>query len=256
MNVKTSVDRESLAQFLAQELQVARFRDYCPNGLQVEGRNAISRIVSGVTACQALLDRAVELKADAVLVHHGYFWRGEDMRLIGHKMRRIHTLLSHQMSLFAYHLPLDAHPVFGNNAQLAARLGLQHEGHFGEDNLGWLGQANLPEISTVGQFAAHIAVQLGRSPTLIGDPDHALGKVAWCTGAAHNMLAQAIDAGASLYLSGEISEPTVHLARESGVAYLSCGHHATERYGVQALGALLQERFGIEHHFVDIDNPV
>lgn len=254
--LRKSVERNALAQFLANELQVARFRDYCPNGLQVEGRNAISRIVSGVTACQALLDRAVELKADAVLVHHGYFWRGEDMRLIGHKMRRIHTLLSHQMSLFAYHLPLDAHPVFGNNAQLGTRLGLQHEGHFGEDNLGWLGRVNLPEISTVGQFSAHIEAQLGRSPTLIGDPDQALGKVAWCTGAAQNMLAQAIDAGASLYLSGEISEPTVHLARESGVAYLSCGHHATERYGVQALGALLQERFGVEHHFVDIDNPV
>lgn len=256
MKLETSVDRETLTQFLAQELQVARFRDYCPNGLQVEGRSAISRIVSGVTACQALLDRAVELKADAVLVHHGYFWRGEDMRLIGHKMRRIQTLLTHQMSLFAYHLPLDAHPDFGNNAQLATRLGLQHEGHFGEDNLGWLGRVNLPELNTVGQFAAHIAVQLGRTPMLIGDPDQALGTVAWCTGAAHNMLAQAIDAGASLYLSGEISEPTVHLARESGVAYLSCGHHATERYGVQALGALLQERFGIEHHFVDIDNPV
>ena len=256
MKLKTTVERETLVQFLAQELQVARFRDYCPNGLQVEGRNAISRIVSGVTACQALLDQAVALNADAVLVHHGYFWRGEDMRLVGYKMRRIHTLMTHSMSLFAYHLPLDAHPVFGNNAQLAARLGLQHEGHFGEDNLGWLGQVNLPNMKTVGQFATHVEAQLGRRPTLIGDPDQALGKVAWCTGAAHNMLAQAIEAGASLYLSGEISEPTVHLARESQVAYLACGHHATERYGVQALGELLQERFGIEHHFVDIDNPV
>lgn len=256
MKLETSVDRETLVQFLAQELQVARFRDYCPNGLQVEGRNAISRIVSGVTACQALLDQAVALKADAVLVHHGYFWRGEDMRLVGHKMRRIQTLLTHNISLFAYHLPLDSHPTLGNNAQLAARLGLQHEGHFGEDNLGWLGQVNLPDMKTVGQFAAHIEAQLGRTPTLIGDPDQALGKVAWCTGAAHTMLAQAIEAGANLYLSGEISEPTVHLARETQTAYLACGHHATERYGVQALGELLQERFGIEHHFVDIDNPV
>lgn len=256
MKLETSVDRETLVQFLAQELQVARFRDYCPNGLQVEGRNAISRIVSGVTACQALLDQAVALNADAVLVHHGYFWRGEDMRLVGYKMRRIQTLLTHSMSLFAYHLPLDAHPVFGNNAQLAIRLGLQHEGYFGEDNLGCLGQMNLSDVTTVGQFAAHIEAQLGRTPTLIGDSDQALGKVAWCTGAAHNMLAQAIDAGANLYLSGEISEPTVHLARESQTAYLACGHHATERYGVQALGELLQERFGIEHQFVDIDNPV
>ncbi|MBX9722015.1 MAG: Nif3-like dinuclear metal center hexameric protein [Candidatus Obscuribacterales bacterium] len=254
--LKSSIDRDALAQFLAQELQISRFRDYCPNGLQVEGRNDIARIVSGVTACQALLDEAVRLGADAILVHHGYFWRGEDMRLLGNKYRRIKTLMAHEISLFAYHLPLDTHPDLGNNAQLARRLGLLPEGRFGEDELGWLGQMGGASIRTVAELAVHIEQSLGRSPTVIGNPEQRLGKLAWCTGAAQNMLGAAIEAGANVYLSGEISEPTVHLARESQVAYLACGHHATELYGVQAVGALLQEKFGIEHIFVDIANPV
>lgn len=254
--LRKSVDRDSLSQYLAQELQIARFRDYCPNGLQVEGRSDIRRIVSGVTACQALLDKALDLEADAVLVHHGYFWRGEEMRVLGYKKRRLQTLLKHDINLFAYHLPLDAHPSLGNNAQLAALLDLQMESQFAEDNLACLGRCTLPHLHTVAQFVQHVQARLGRAPTLIGDPEQALGKIAWCTGAAQSMLAQAIDAGAQLYLSGEISEPTVHLAREAQVGYLACGHHATERYGVQALGQMLQDQFGIEHVFVDIDNPV
>ncbi|MFZ6692345.1 Nif3-like dinuclear metal center hexameric protein [Undibacterium sp. SXout20W] len=253
---KNTINRDQLATFLATELQVSRIRDYCPNGLQVEGRNEIGTIVTGVTASIALLEAAIQYQADAVMVHHGYFWRGEDMRVIGHKQRRLKLLLQHDISLFGYHLPLDKHPTIGNNARLAEVLGLRADGRFGEDELGWLGGIDVPGVMTMADLQNHVARQLGRQPLLIGDPAQRVGKVAWCTGAAQGMLDQAIAAGATVYLSGEISEPTVHLARETGVAYLACGHHATERYGIQALGDYLAQQFGIVHHFVDIDNPV
>lgn len=251
-----TVNREELANFLAQTLDITRFRDYCPNGLQVEGRMEIGTLVTGVTASLALIEAAVDAGADAILVHHGYFWRGEDARVVGPKQRRLKLLLGHDINLFAYHLPLDAHPQLGNNAQLAQQLGLEADGRFGEDGLGWLGHASDEGLHTVGDLARVVEECLGRAPTLIGDASRPAGRIAWCTGAAQNMLGDAIAAGASVYLSGEISEPVVHLAREGGVAYLACGHHATERYGVQALGRHAAERFGIAHRFIDIPNPV
>ena len=254
MSQKT-IASNALAEYLAKTLDITRFRDYCPNGMQVEGRAQIGCIVSGVTASAALLEAAIAEGADAVLVHHGYFWRGEDMRVIGQKQRRLKLLLEHDINLFAYHLPLDMHAEFGNNAQLALQLGLQADGRFGENDLGWLGRAD-DSIHTVGDLARQVEQRLGRAPLLIGDAAQPVRRIAWCTGAAQGMLGEAIDAGASVYLSGEISEPTVHLARESGVAYLACGHHATERYGVQALGVHLAQHFGIRHRFIDIDNPV
>jgi dinuclear metal center YbgI/SA1388 family protein len=249
------VDRSELAQYLAQVLNIARFRDYCPNGLQVEGRSSINTLVTGVTASQALLEAAAAADADAILVHHGYFWRGEDARVVGPKHHRLKLLLANDINLFAYHLPLDMHPELGNNAQLAKRLGLTPDGRFGEDDLGWLGRADA-SLATVGDLARAVQAALGREPQLIGDPAQPLGRIGWCTGAAQNMLGDAVAAGATVYLSGEISEPTVHLAREAKVAYLACGHHATERYGVQAVGEHLAERFGIVHRFIDIPNPV
>ncbi len=250
------VSRDDLADFLAQTLDITRFHDYCPNGLQVQGRQKITRIVSGVTASLALIEAAVDLQADAILVHHGYFWRGEDACVVGQKQRRLKLLLEHDINLFAYHLPLDMHPEWGNNAQLAQHLGLRAEGRFGDDDLGWWGRTSDPALQTIGDLVHLIETRLHRTPLLIGDASHRLGRIAWCTGAAQNLLEQAIAAGASVYLSGEISEPTVHLARESDVAYIACGHHATERYGVQALGAHLAQQFGIQHHFIDIPNPV
>lgn len=250
-----TIASNALADYLAKTLDITRFRDYCPNGMQVQGRDEIGYIVSGVTASAALLQAAIDDGADAILVHHGYFWRGEDMRVIGQKQRRLKLLLQHDVNLFAYHLPLDMHVEFGNNAQLAKQLGLQADGRFGENDLGWLGRADAA-LRTVGDLARHIESRLGRAPLVIGDAAQALGRIGWCTGAAQGMLGEAVDAGASAYLSGEISEPTVHLARESGAAYLACGHHATERYGVQALGAHLAQQFGIRHRFIDIDNPV
>jgi len=254
MSQKT-IKAGELADYLAKTLDITRFRDYCPNGMQVEGRAEIGYIVSGVTASAALLQAAIEEGADAILVHHGYFWRGEDMRVIGQKQRRLKLLLENDINLFAYHLPLDMHAEFGNNAQLARELNFQADGRFGENDLGWLGQADA-SVRTIGDLARLVEQRLGRAPLVIGDPTRDVGRVAWCTGAAQNMLGEAIDAGASVYLSGEISEPTVHLARESGVAYLACGHHATERYGVRALGVHLAQHFGIRHRFIDIDNPV
>jgi dinuclear metal center YbgI/SA1388 family protein len=250
------VTRDEFGKYLGQTLNAGQYRDYCPNGLQVEGRAAIARVVSGVTASLALIEAALDLKADAILVHHGYFWRGEDMRVIGTKQRRLKLLLANDVSLFAYHLPLDAHPQLGNNAQLARRLDLSASGRFGDDDLGWLGRSASPAVKTAADLAALIEQRLGRAPLLIGDPQQALGDIAWCTGAAQGMLADAIAAGASAYISGEISEPTVHLARETDTIYIAAGHHATERYGVQALGEHAAEHFGIEHHFIDIDNPV
>lgn len=247
------VSRLAIEKHLADTLDINRFRDYCPNGLQVEGSERVRHVVTGVTASLALLDAALDAGADMVLVHHGYFWRGEDPRVVGPRRRRLKMLLDHDINLFGYHLPLDAHPELGNNAQLAKRLGLKADGRFGEQDLGWIGSA---AAGTVADLANVIGNALGRRPMLIGDPEQEVSRVAWCTGAAQNSFEQAIGAGASVYLSGEISEQTVHLARESGVAYLACGHHATERYGVQALGEYLSTQFGIRHTFIDIDNPV
>ncbi|WP_422879668.1 Nif3-like dinuclear metal center hexameric protein [Noviherbaspirillum cavernae] len=250
------MDRDNLAKYLAQALDITRFRDYCPNGLQVEGRAQIASILTGVTANAALIEAAVDAKADAILVHHGYFWRGEDPRVVAIKHKRLKLLLTHDINLFAYHLPLDMHPEFGNNVQLARRLGLLPDGRFGEDGLGWLGVLQDASVKNIADLARVVEKNLGRAPLVIGDPLQPVGRIGWCTGAAQNLLGDAIAAGATAYISGEVSEPTVHLARESGVAYLACGHHATERFGVQALGTHLADHFGIAHRFVDIANPV
>jgi dinuclear metal center YbgI/SA1388 family protein len=245
--------RQALLAYLDEIMQPARLRDYCPNGLQVEGRPTIRRLVTGVTACQALLDAAVARQADAVLVHHGYFWRGEDGRITGLRKQRLGTLLRHEINLFAYHLPLDVHPELGNNAQLALACGWQPEGRFGEQDIGWLGSAG---GESLGQLAQRLATVTGRTPQVFGDLGRPIHRVAWCTGGAQDYFEAAIALGVDLYVSGEVSEPTFHLAHESGVAYLAAGHHASERFGVRALGEHLAQRFGLEVEFVDIENPV
>lgn len=248
------MDRIELELYLNDLLQIGRFKDYSPNGLQVEGRRRIEKIATGVTASLAFLQAATEWGADAVLVHHGYFWRNEAPQITGRKYRRLKQLIDNEISLFAYHLPLDDHPEVGNNAQLGARLGLIGDTRFGADSLGWM--TTLPMPITLAHFAAQVEQTLGRAPLLLGDTDMELRRIAWCTGGAQSYFEAAIDAGADVYLTGEISEQITHIAAESGVAFLAAGHHATERYGVQALGAHLSERFDIEHLFIDIDNPV
>lgn len=247
-----------LAAYINRLLAVENFSDYCPNGLQVQGRAEVRTLIGGVTACQALLDAAVERQADALLVHHGYFWKGEDPRIIGIRYHRLRTLLGHDLSLLAYHLPLDAHPVYGNNVQLATRLGLTIEGSFGPigrgSALGCVGILTQPASGS--EFAARIAATLDREPLHLPGAAPLIRRIAWCTGAAQSYLEAAIDQNVDAFLTGEISEPTVHLAREAGLHYFAAGHHATERYGVQALGAHLAEQFGLQFAFVDIANPV
>ena len=246
--------REQLVEYLDELLQPAKFRDYCPNGLQVEGRADVGRIIAGVTASQALLDVAVARGADAILVHHGYFWKGEDGRITGIRRQRLKTLLAHDISLLAYHLPLDAHPELGNNAQLAARLGWLPDGRFGEQDIAWLGSVGEP--TTAAQLCDQLAAELARTPMLVGDAGRPVLRLGWCTGGAQGYFEQAIALGVDAFVSGEISEQTVHLARESGVAFLACGHHATERYGVAALAEHLTRHCGLQCEFVDLDNPV
>lgn len=248
------MDRNELELYLNNLLEIARFKDYCPNGLQVEGRRKIEKLATGVTASQDFLDAAVEWGADAVLVHHGYFWRNEPQVITGIKHRRLRTLLLNEISLFAYHLPLDSHPEFGNNAQLGKQLGFIGDNRFAPDDLGW--QTSLPVPLSVEALARHIENVLGRTPLVLGPDDVELRRIGWCTGGAQGFFADAIASGVDAYISGEVSEQTTHLARENGVVYIAAGHHATERYGVEALGEHVADTFEIEHRFFDMDNPV
>ncbi|MDS4069464.1 MAG: Nif3-like dinuclear metal center hexameric protein [Candidatus Competibacter sp.] len=234
------------------------FSDYCPNGLQVEGRPEVETLVGGVTACQALLDAAVERGADAVLVHHGWFWKGEDPRVVGMKRRRLATLLRHDLGLIAYHLPLDAHPELGNNAQLARLLDLTVTGTAGDNGRapGLVMLGELAEAVGGDAFAARIETRLRRKPLHIPGGDAPIRRLAWCTGAAQSCIETALQEGVEAFLTGEASEQTVHFARENGLHFFAAGHHATERHGVQALGAHLAQQFALRFIFVDIDNPV
>ncbi|MCW8900411.1 MAG: Nif3-like dinuclear metal center hexameric protein [Gammaproteobacteria bacterium] len=237
-------------------LEIERFQDYCPNGLQVEGKTEVKKIISGVTACQALIDAAIEEKADVLLVHHGYFWKGEDARITGLKYKRVRSLIESGMNLLAYHLPLDAHPLFGNNAKLAELLDLDIAGSFpsGSSAVGMHG--TLKEAMTAADFSQKIMSALGREALHIGDNNEQIHTIAWCSGAAQSYIEDAAELGVDAYLTGEISEQTVHIAREYGLHFYAAGHHATERYGVQALAEHLASHFDLDHKFVDIPNPV
>lgn len=250
---RATVARDELQSHLAQLLAVERFRDYGPNGLQVEGRPQVRRLVTGVTACLALIEAAAAARADAILVHHGLFWRGQDGRVTGWLRARLSPLLAHDISLFAYHLPLDAHPELGNNAQFGARLKLRGDTRFGEQDLGFAGDAG--KLGTVAALQAALQRVCARAPVVVPGDGRRLRRIGWCTGGAQGTFEAAIAAGVDAYVTGEISEPQAHIARETGVAFLACGHHATERFGAPAVGAHLAARFGLEHRFIEIDNP-
>ncbi len=245
--------RDTLVQAADALLQPARFKDHGPNGLQVEGKPQIRRLVSGVTASLALIDAAIEQGADAILVHHGLFWRGQDGRVTGWMKQRLARLLAHDVNLLAYHLPLDAHPEYGNNTQLARRLGIEVQGSFGEQDLGLWGHAPNPDPET---FLAQARQLFGREPVVVHpDPQRPWRRIGWCSGGAQGYFEAAIAAGVDAFLTGEISEPQAHLARETGVAFLACGHHATERWGAPAVAAQLAQTLGLQHQFIDIPNP-
>jgi len=251
-----SITLKDLTNILNQELKPWRYTDYAPNGLQVEGKAEVHKIISGVTACERLLDEAIKQKADAVLVHHGYFWKNEHPCITGIKQRRISKLLLNQISLLAYHLPLDAHPTLGNNAQLAEMLNINITGglDLNTDNpTGNVGE--LAEPVSVFDFAEKIGNTVDRQPLVVEGGQHQVRTVALCTGAAQDYIDLAIERNADVFVSGEISERTVHIAREAGIHYIAAGHHATERYGVMALGEWLQKTQDIEHEFIDVPNP-
>ena len=249
-------DRHQLLTALDDLLQPARFRDYGPNGLQVEGGLEVRHIVSGVTASLALIEAAVQAGADTVLVHHGLFWRGQDGRVTGWMRQRLGLLLARNINLFAYHLPLDAHPEWGNNAQLGKVLGLVADARFGEQDLGFLGAradgAPFADAAALGRVVSDV---LGRPATVVQGAVRPIRRIAWCTGGAQSYFEAAIQAGADAFITGEISEPQAHYARECGVAYVACGHHASERYGVCALGGHVAAQLSVAHTFIDVDNP-
>ena len=246
--------RKEIENYLNTLLAVERFEDYGPNGLQAEGRDDVQRIVSGVTASLALIDAAITDGADAIVVHHGLFWRGQDGRLVGWLGERVRRLMTHRINLFAYHLPLDAHPELGNNAQLGLRLGLAADARFGAQALGFAAPAGAN--TSLAVLAARVQSALGgRAPLVLPGDGRALARIGWCTGGAQGYFEAAIAAGVDAFLTGEVSEPQAHLARETGVAFLACGHHASECFGAPALAAQVAERFGLEHRFIEIENP-
>lgn len=248
--------RHALIAALDAVLQPERFKDYGPNGLQVEGRGTICKVVSGVTASRALIEAAIAARADAIVVHHGLFWRGQSGCVTGWMKQRLALLLAHDINLLAYHLPLDAHPEYGNNAQLGLRLGLVTQSHFGEQDLGCLGERrDAPPFADATALALHLESVLNRPVTLVDPGLKAIKKIAWCSGGAQSYFEAAIAAGADAFITGEISEPQAHYARECGVAYLACGHHASERYGAPAVAAFVAAQLGLAHEFIDIDNP-
>lgn len=251
-----STTRQDLLQAFDALLQPARFKDYGPNGLQVEGKPEIRTIVSGVTASLALIEAAVAAQADAIFVHHGLFWRGQDGRVTGWMKQRLALLLAHDINLYAYHLPLDAHPELGNNAQLGLQLGLAASGRFGEQDLGFMGErADGGRFADSDALAAHVRQVLGRAVVQAGPAQKAIHRIAWCTGGAQGYFEAAIAAGADAFITGEISEPQAHYAREMGVAFIACGHHASERYGAPAVAGQVAAHLGLAHQFIDIDNP-
>lgn len=250
---KNMVSLRRLVDYTNEYLGVNQFKDYCPNGLQVEGRTEVNCLLTGVTASLAFIERAIDEGADALLVHHGYFWRGESSEVVGMKKKRLAALLRADVSLLAYHLPLDAHPVVGNNACLAGLLDVRLEGNINDSGVGNYGTLS-PALSP-DELSNRIETALGRAPLRVGKGPASIEKVGWCTGGAQGYIEDATALGLDAYISGEISEQTMHVADECGLHYFAAGHHATERYGVQALGEHLREVFGLDHRYIEINNP-
>lgn len=245
------VNREALKNYTHSYLNADAFEDYCPNGLQIEGKEEINQIISGVSANLALIERAIDEKADAIFVHHGLFWKNDPQTITGAKRRKITLLLENNINLFAYHLPLDAHPDVGNNVQLGKLLGINNMNSVANSLL-WTGELEL----SVGEFGEKIESALQRGPLIIGDKSANIKRIAWCTGAAQGFIDQAVGLGVDAYLTGEASEQTPATALENDLVFISAGHHATERYGVQALCLHLSDKFECQHQYIEIDNSV
>lgn len=252
-----TITTKQLVTHLDEFLNCQFINDYCPNGLQVEGRAEIKKIVTGVTASQALINAAIAADADALITHHGYFWKGEQPQIVGIKRSRVQTLLQADLNLLSYHLPLDVHKTLGNNAQLGALLNLVVTDTHSVDgikHLVWQGECQ--EVFSAADFAAHLTTTLNREPLHIEGSSKPIKTVAWCTGGAERYIEKAVELGVDAYITGEVSEQTFHIAKEAGIHFFAAGHHATERYGIKALGDYLEKTYGITHQFIDIDNPI
>lgn len=258
-----------LTDYCDQFLCADPIQDYCPNGLQVQGRGVIHKIVTGVTASQALIDAAINAQADAILVHHGFFWKGESLELTGIRYQRIKSLIQHDIALLAYHLPLDIHPTLGNNPLFGQALGFAPDAiHYsragGLDTL--MASAVFEKSLTTDELIQKLSLILGRTPLHISadlktenrikQNNRNIQSIAWCTGAAQDFIVEAASLGVDAFISGEVSERTFHLAKELNIDYFSAGHHATERFGIKALGEYLAEHFRLDHEFIDIINPI
>lgn len=249
------VNCDILTEYLHQLLQADQFSDGCPNGLQIQGKPQINKMVTGVTASQALIQQAIKLEADAILVHHGYFWKSENASIVGMKYHRIKAILDHDINLFAYHLPLDAHAAYGNNALLCQVLGGKIISRFGDQDVGFLAQID-PAISEAA-FIERVKEKINPKVFVAGKTDgKAISKIAVCSGGGQSFYQEAIKQGADIFLTGEIAEHNVHEAEETGIPYIAAGHHATERFGVRALGCHLAKEFSLDVTFVDIDSGV
>lgn len=251
------IQRSLLTEYLNNFLSIECYQDYAPNGLQVEGTETIQKICTAVTASLDVIQEAVDLQADALLVHHGFFWRGEAPTIIGMRRYRLEKILRQQINLLAYHLPLDCHPIIGNNVLLGKKIGVRDAlGHMcnNTSNLLWSGE--FVESISVDQMKHQLTQHFGRVPLVVEGLSSKIKKIAWCTGAAQDFIEQAKSLGADAYLSGEISERTYYQAKELNIHYFSCGHHATERFGIRALGEHLASQFDLTHFFIDSPNPV
>lgn len=251
------MQRDTLLQDLNNYLKSVQFADYAPNGLQVEGKAAVRRVCTAVTASLEIIELAIALQADVLLVHHGFFWRGESSIISGMKRKRLSRLLAHDINLIAYHLPLDVHPLIGNNACIGKLLQadqiVQHA-HEKIDGLIWSGHLQAPQSAET--FSKTLTNLFQQTPIHLSGGKNPIAKVAWCSGAAQDFIVQAAALGMDAYISGEVSERTYYLAKELGIHYFACGHHATERFGIQALGTYLQSQYGLEVQFIDVDNPI
>lgn len=251
------IQRDELTAFLDDYLACALFNDYSPNGMQIEGKSEIRRICTAVTACHDIIQRANHLKADALLVHHGYFWRGEAPVLTGMMRQRVGSIISHDLNLFAYHLPLDCHQDIGNNACIGRLLDVHDRSSHAVNKIPdilWSGSfQSSVDSSALMQQLTHL---LNRQPLHVSGSNKKIKRIAWCSGSAQDFIVDAHRLGVDAYISGEVSERTYYQAQELGIHYFACGHHATERFGIQALGRLLSERFALTHAFLDSDNPV
>jgi dinuclear metal center YbgI/SA1388 family protein len=249
--------RESFELALNELLKPELIKDFCPNGLQIQGASEIKKVITGVTATQALIDRAIEEKADTIVVHHGYFWKNESYVIRGMKYNRIKALIDNDINLFAYHLPLDIHPEYGNNAQLAKLLNIKVTGPLEPGNEQSVSiRGELEQTASGQQLAKLISQSLARecihvSPNI----DKPIKTLAWCTGGGQNFIELAAEQGVDAFISGEISEQTTHVAREMGIHYFAAGHHATERYGAMSLADYISKDLNLDCQFIDIDNP-